>query len=290
MSQFEKRAIDVTITIGKGPKGEEPGDPVTLSGLRVIVSTQVYATQTQGMLNALIYGVPLSMINQLTRVGMVNQQMKMNTISIAAGNRVEPKTVAYTGEIFEAYGDFGGAPEVPLVVQAQSGIVGAVRPVDAMSYKGATDAADIMRSIAKQMGYSFVNDGLSVTLADPYFSGTAMDQLKSCAQAAGASYLIENNTLTVWPKGEARPGDPILVSPETGMVGYPAFSRTGIVVETIFNPNFKLGRKVTLKSSLTPACGTWAIYAISHSLSSEMPNGPWFTQLALSTARNLSNG
>lgn len=287
MEPFAQRAIDVTITIGKGQYGEKLGEPVTLTGCRVVASTQVYATQTQGLLNCLIYGVPLTLINQLTRIGIINQNVKTNAITVSAGDYTGTKSTVYEGEIWTAYGDFSGAPDVPLVVTAQSGIVNAVKPVAASSYKGSVDAATIMQSIAQEMGYSFKNDGVNVKLSNPYYSGTALDQFKSCARAAGALFAIEGKTITIWPKSSTRSGAPIIVSPATGLVGYPAFSSNGIAITTLFNPNFELGGKVTLQSSLIPACGTWGIYAISHSIASEMPNGPWFTQLMLATAQNL---
>lgn len=290
MESFAQRAIDVTITIGKGQYGEKPGDPVVLTGYRVFASTEIYATQTQGILNCLIYGLPLTLVNQLTQMGTVGTNVKHNAISVSAGSYDMPtKSVVYEGEIWTAYGDFSGMPDVPLVVQAQSGVVNAVKPVNPTSYKGSADAATVMQALATQMGYSFKNDGVSVKLSNPYFSGTAMDQLKSCARAAGALFVIENNVLTIWPKNGARSLAAIAVSPDTGLVGYPTFTSYGIAITTLFNPNFRLGGKVTLQSSLTPACGTWTIYKLSHSLASETPNGPWFSQLLLSTMET-SNG
>lgn len=287
MEPFAQRAIDVTITIGKGQYGEQPGKPVTLTGYRVVASTQVYATQTQGQLNCLIYGVPLTLINQLTRIGIINQNVKMNTIAVSAGEYIGTKSTVYEGQIWTAYGDFSGTPDVPLIISAQSGIVDSVKPIATSTYKGTVDAATVMQSLATQMGYSFKNDGVNVKLSNPHYSGTALDQFKSCARAAGVLFVIKGKTITIWPKNSSRSGKPILISPATGLVGYPAFSSNGIVVTTLFNPNFELGGTVALQSSVTPACGTWAVYAISHSVASEMPNGPWFTQLMLSTAQDL---
>lgn len=104
-------------------------------------------------------------------------------------------------------------------------------------------------------------------------------QALTLAQHAGIEHIIENNTLAIWPTGHARQGDAIMISPETGMIGYPIFNQPSITVSTIFNPAIKYGGKMQVQSNLTPACGLWSINMVDLELDSMMPHGKWDARL-----------
>lgn len=60
------------------------------------------------------------------------------------------------------------------------------------------------------------------------------------------------------------------------MVGYPAFTQSGIIVATLFVPTLKRGGQITVQSDLAPACGTWWINNLTYDLESMVPGGKWF--------------
>jgi hypothetical protein len=68
-----------------------------------------------------------------------------------------------------------------------------------------------------------------------------------------------------------------LISPATGLVGYPTYSDMGITIKTLFNPFIRLAQLVTVESSLAFANGSWGAYYVRHELESQTPNGKWFT-------------
>jgi hypothetical protein len=74
----------------------------------------------------------------------------------------------------------------------------------------------------------------------------------------------------------ARAGDPVLISPETGMVGYPTFVSPNIVVKALFNPNVKYQGLIQVQSELTPACGMWKVIKLDLDLEASVPHGKWF--------------
>ena len=285
---YAKRRIDVTINLGEGDFGEGRGTDVTLTGYRCQAVIMQYNSTAQGMLELAIYGLPLEMINRLTRIGTVQNQYKINTILVAAGDQDGVMSVVYQGQIDQAFGNFMGMPEVALIVVARAATVAAVKPVNASSYRGAADVGQIMQDLANTMGLQFVNENVQVQLSNPYFRGTALDQVKSCAQAANINYSIDKGILRIWGKGTAIGGDAIEVSVDTGLIGYPNFSENGIELTTLFNPNYALGGNVDVKSTLTPACGKWNIWRVIHSIASETPGGQWLSQV--SAARLANNG
>lgn len=282
MTPYAKRKIDVTINIGQGQFGDDKGQDVTLTGLRVSGHFVYMGGYAQAEAHIRIYGLPLTMINQLTGLGpnAVVQQRK-NTILVAAGDEGGAMSAVYQGQIYQAYGDFSAAPEVVFNIVALAAAVEAVKPVNARSYIGSVDAAEIMKDIAASIPLSFENSrNVSVMLSNPYLPGTALQQIKDVAKAANISYSIEYGKLAIWPKNSYRElGAPIEISPATGMVGYPNFASQGISVTTLFNPDLVLARKVQIKSDLMPANGTWPIFSVTHVLESETPNGHWFTTI-----------
>ncbi|MFZ2387380.1 MAG: hypothetical protein WAW69_06200 [Polaromonas sp.] len=286
MNQYAKRKINLTFNYGKGPNGEDRGDDVTLTGLRVSAQMVDYNGDAQGTLQLRIFGLTLETANQLTAIGPVMEERRNNRITVTAGEDGGAMATVYQGTIDSAFGDFNGAPDVVFNVVALAAAFEAVKAVPARDYGGGVDAAVIMADLAKTMGMVFENNGVSVILTDRTYNGTALEQVKECARDARINYTIEMGKLAIWPKRGYRAGEPVKVSPETGMVGYPSFSSQGIVLTTLFNPDVRLGGRVSVTSELTPACGLWNVYKIAHVLESETPNGQWFTQIACTPSRD----
>lgn len=275
-----KRILTATISLGEGKFGDDKGPDVTLSGLRMMASIAMYNGEAQGQLQLRIFGLPLSMINHLTTSTMLTQQLRRNRILLAAGDEGGAMSTVYEGTIDSAFGEFQGAPDVVFSMTALSMAYEAVKPVNARSYRGSVSAFEVMIDLALDAGLLFENAGDDVMLSNPYFPGTVWEQIKTCAKAAKFNYTVDRGVLSVWPKTGSRAStDTPLISPETGMVGYPAVSGGGLSVLSRFNPALKIGAPVTIQSDLTVACGTWNTYKLSHSLESERPGGAWFSQI-----------
>lgn len=276
-----KRQIDVTIQLGSGSFDGTNADKVTLTGHRVSAHISSPGGEAFGFGECQIFGLPLSMINQLTRIGPFNTANGSNTILIEAGNQGEVLTTVFKGVIYQAWGDFQAAPEVSLNISAYGDIAVALTPVNSNSFNGSSDVADIMQTLATAMGLAFENNGVSVQLSGQYLPGTALSQVQTVARAAKINYAIERGKLKIWPMNGYAAGEVPLISPATGMVGYPAFSSQGLFVTSEFVANALIGAKVTVQSSLTPACGDFQIGSIIHDIESERPGGAWFTHFNL---------
>ncbi|MEX3614581.1 MAG: hypothetical protein VB141_12710 [Burkholderia gladioli] len=98
---FAKRRIDVTITLGEGQFGDDKGKDVTLTGLRMQASVVTYTGEAQGALQLRVFGLPLDMINRLTRTSVIQNQLRPNSILLAAGTDESMSTV-YMGQITAA--------------------------------------------------------------------------------------------------------------------------------------------------------------------------------------------
>lgn len=290
---FIKRRLDVTISLGKGKFGDEQGPEVTLSGYRMSVTIPAYTAFENSPMTLQIHGLNQDLMNKLTTIGPVMTERRgKNLVRIDAGGESGAPCLVYEGDIVEAWAGYGmgaeGKAAAGGVFTVKAEVAGArqVKPASARSFPGAKKAQEIMCDIAESMGYKGEKSGEDYVLADPYFSGTDMDQLRSCAKAARVNFTIDRGVLSVWPEGGYRKGDPILVAPETGLSGYPAFTSKGLQLTTLYNPHLGLGKRVQVISTVEPAHGEWIIVSLSHKLDAEVPGGVW--QSVAVCKRNLN--
>jgi hypothetical protein len=184
--------------------------------------------------------------------------------------------------------DLSAAPDVAMNVEASMGNLERLKVADPISYPAGADAAVILSDLAYKMGFDFENGGVtgpvSVTLYTPYYAGSLMEMAEACAKDANIDMVITHgekgvNRMIIMPKGVPRGGLIPLISPSTGLVGYPNYATdlSGIAVKCVFNPFLQLAGLVKVSSDLEVADGQWQTFGISHELESEVPNGQWFT-------------
>jgi len=276
---FTAKLLDITFTLAprngsavnfKGTKV----NTITLKGLRISSRIVKAGGVMKSTAQITVYGMTLSQMNQLSTLGMKISTVPRDTVVLSAGDSEGMFTV-FQGTIFNAYFDAQGAPDVAFRVDASAGLAEDVVNAKATSFKGATDVSTVLAYLAKQMGLVFEGNGVSVILSNPYFSGSYRSQAQRAVDAANIDWIIDNGILSVWPKNRARKGQVIVVAPDTGMIGYPAFTSQGLMLQTSFNPAIRFGGKIKVVSTLTPANGVWAVGAVDHLLDSRTPNGKW---------------
>lgn len=276
---YSKRRIDLTFQLGKGSFGEGGFDTLSISGLRTSARITKAGGASMALLSMRVYGMRLSDMNKLSTLGKPLTAGRNNVVTVQAGSDTDGMATAFQGTISAAWSNMQDAPNSAMEIQAHTGLIAALKPVQPSSFKGAADVGLIMSGLAKLAGFDFENNGVSVQLANPYFSGSARQQIEACARAANINWIIDDNKLAIWPKGGSRGGLVPLISKDTGMVGYPAQTDNGIAITTLYNPQVAFGSKINVQSSITPANGIWAIFSLAHDLEAEVPNGKWFTSM-----------
>lgn len=274
-----RRYLNLTFALGKGSFGDGGFDTVEFTGLRSSATISKAGGVSMSQLQLRVQGMSLSDMNALSTLGKPLVDGRNNTVTIVAGSDDAGEGVVFTGTISEAWVDMADAPNGVFTVNAFTGLLDALKPIPASSFQGQADAATVLAGLATQMGVAFENNGVQVQLANPYFPGTALAQVKACAKAANIEYVLDGAVLAIWPKGGARGGAIPLLSPTTGLVGYPQHTENGIRLTTLFNPSITFGGQVQVESALTPAAGTWTVFSLAHELEAETPGGAWFTHL-----------
>lgn len=277
--KIPKRHLDLTFRLGKGSFGNSGFNTQKVTGLRATASISKAGGVSMTSLQLQVYGLPLSTMNELSTLGKPLVDGRDNSVIVEAGSDTDGNAVVFIGTIFQAWADLRAAPDGVFTVEAYTSLLDALRPLAPTSYAGSADVATILSSLAQQMGYTFENSGVSVQLSYPYFAGTGREQALAAAEAANINLLFDNTTMAIWPKGGSRGGASTLLSPETGMVGYPTWTANGLVLTSIFNPSITFGGTVEVKSAITPALGKWTVFKVDHDLESETPGGKWFTRL-----------
>lgn len=280
---FVKRVVQISVKLAADPASNQPAtfaesgtDTVTFQDKRTIALVQNSGAPGGSMAQVSVYGLTLSVMDQLSTLGMVFSMIPRNTITVQAGDADGGLSTVFAGTIIQGYGDFNASPDVAFHFECQSGLAESVIPVPATSYNGSTDVGTIMSSLAKQMNLGFENNGVSAQLSNPYLPGSALQQVRRAAEAANINAeIVDGTKLAIWPKGGSRGGSSPLISPTTGMIGYPSYTQQGIMVKTLFNPQVGFGGMIQVESLLKKANGSWAVYKLDHVLESQVPRGKW---------------
>ena len=191
----------------------------------------------------------------------------------------------YRGYLTNAVANMGAMPDPFLSIESNSMIPIQLLKAEVISYKGSVPTVEIVQKIADAIGFTLENSGVNTVMVNPYLTGNYIDQIDKMAKFGGNfSYILEGKTLAIWPKGSYRQRSKKryeTINKARGMIGVPGFNRSGVTVKTIFRASLHFGDKIQVESeSLPNATGLYAIRAISHHLSSELPDGPWESHIA----------
>ena len=90
------------------------------------------------------------------------------------------------------------------------------------------------------------------------FAGSAKVALDDILTSNSLAYSIQNRAVSVWPVGGSKADISLQVNQGTGLIGSPQYTKskkggdsqqpTGVSFQSIINPLYSIGRKVTIKS------------------------------------------
>lgn len=275
-----ERLINVTFQLANDTFSNGQ-DTLTVTGLRCEAVIDDINGINQGSLQLRIYGMKIEDMNAMSLLGKRYLEARRNVITVTAGDMVNGMQQVFKGTIYQGSIDYAGMPDVGFNIAASSGYFENVQSSADFSMKGDVSVATIIESIAKGMGFSFLNNGVDAKLSNPHLEGSPLAQIMAVAQAAHVACNVSQGVVAIWPNGGTRDDQIVDISPATGLVGYPVYSQYGIDVTTLFNPNLMNGRKAKVTSDAIGATGDWYVQVTRHELSSQSKNGPWFTTAQL---------
>lgn len=276
---FKLKTIRTTITLGKGTFGGG-GNSKIIEGLATDVDITKPGLPEKNSASVSIANISLADMEQMTFLAFQPLQSLKNLITIEVGEQGKTLATVFKGEITSAYADYGSVPDVEFKIEALSGGYAAQIGAKPISVKGNAKAADLIKQFAKEIGYTFKNEGVAASVRNAVFNGSPIEKARSVADEVGAELLIDDDSMILMPYDKPRSGGAVLLTPETGLIGYPSFTSDGISFSCFFNPNLKQGGQVKIESIVPRASGYWKITKLSHRLTAyRTGGGSWYSSV-----------
>ena len=297
-SSFGEKKLRVTFTLGQGQNAfaGTGGNQLILTGLRTL-ATIGGAFNLLTQLDLVIYGMKADDMNALSVIrgvpGFPSSMNQNNVLLEGSVNAGQTWFTLFDGQIVEGGPDYRGMPEVFYHCQAMPSVYfpGQTPPEQAyLSYPAGASVATVASAIATLLGGTLDNNGVTATVPKgTYLHGTALDMLDQLIKKSGNAFTFTidpDNTLVIMPPNQPRTGGVQLVlSPASGLVGYPTIEQMGIGIIALFDPAMLLGNPIVVNGSDIPAAnGAWLPYDITYQLEQLAFGGQWFAAMRLQTA------
>ena len=277
---FQRRRLRITFQLAAATFSKEGNpDTIVLEDYRARAEIQMAGGYEFSTCKVRIYGVGKDAMDRLTVINYQNLDYYRNILRVEATDANGLFTTVFLGEIYQAFPDYTGAPDVPFIAEARTGIVGSLAPSQPTSYPGPQKVSVMMEALAKELNLAFENNGVDTVLTDQYLGGTALQKVQKLAANARIQYwyLPEQGILSIAPIGFARNSNPITYNIDSGLVGWPTRLHNGVAFTALFVPQVFQGSVINMESSV-PACnGEWYIVSMTHRLDCLAPGGAWFT-------------
>ena len=292
---MNRKVIRVTIRLNGRDKEGKPEvftsegeyNQLQSTGLRVMCNIINGNGATSPTANIQIYGLALDKMLKLMRIQWNTMGAIMNTVLIEAGEQGKPLVRVYEGNITFAKIDMANAPNVSLNIESQSAIVDSLMPAQSKVFEANTDAATMIEEICKDMKYQFENNGASKIIADGgTYNGTRMGMIKQIAEIADFDLYIEQNNIAICPKGGPRTIPVPIISPKSGLIGYPISDVRGVSFKAFYDPLIRFGGLVEIRDSTLGETvnAKWRIFGTTVTIEANLDGGAWFIECNASPA------
>lgn len=281
MTSFTQKRLRVTLTMS-GANSVFPGtnsNTLVLDNMRMSAKVQQVARlATQADIR--IYGMKAADMNAMAVI-WARPPIVLNHFVVLEADSGKGFVQVFRGVITEAQPNYQSAPDVSFALVATSAYLEKITPVEPTSYPVSTDIKSVAADLIKRMGFIFIDGGAKGTFAKgSYFWGTLWDQLAQACQAANADFYVQGDTILVTEGGKPGKDKPtVMLSAESGLIGYPCYERAGLHVLAIFDAAFACGVPIDIQSIVPNATGRWYPYSMLHIIESRVPHGQWMTQL-----------
>lgn len=279
---MNKKVIRATITL-VGDTFDESGSNVLIyEGLRTSVVMRFGGGAIMPSAEVTAYGLSLSAMHKLMRIRWQDLNSMLNRIRIEAGEQGQPLTHVFEGNITFAYIDTSNAPEIALRISSMAGILEAYRPASQLAFPGETPVVRAIADICERMGYIFENNGVpeSLTMQNVTMGDTDMNKIRKLCRDYQIDLYVEYGLIAIAPQGAPRALRIPVLTPKTGLLGYPVPTIQGVDVRCLWDPMIRFGGIIRIADSLMETTnGDWRAFGVTTTLESEIPGGAWFMDI-----------
>lgn len=278
---MDKKVIRATITL-VGDEFDDSGNNILIAeGLRTSAVVRFGGGAVMPSAEITAYGLSLSAMHKLMRVRWQDMNSMLNRIRIEAGVRGDLKYL-FEGNITFAYIDTSNAPEIGLKISCIVGILDAYRPAPSISFAGSTSVVAAIKTITDGMGYIFENNGVpdDLMMDDVTLVSTDINKIRKLCHDYEIDIYVEHGLIAIAPQGGARDLTIPVITPKTGLIGYPTPTMQGVEFRCLWDPMIRFGGIVRIADSLMETTnGDWRAFGVTAHLETELNGGNWFMDI-----------
>lgn len=274
---FTKKLIEIRIILAKGEFSNKSTTKI-IRGLPMVVDIGRAGLPARDVAKVSIFGIKQEDLEALTFLNFRQQQIERNILQIYAGDEKDGLSLVFIGEISNAYPQYNQGADVPLEIEALGGYYPAMIALPPYTFKGSIPAADIVKELAQKMEYTFIDEGETKSVLNPYLRGSALQQLVELARNLNLDLVISNGVVKL-RKSDTQRKIVAVISKDISLIGYPSFTPNGVRIKSEYLPALELGDWIEIKSLVPKASGIWQVVSIHIRLTSDMSEGSWFTEI-----------
>jgi hypothetical protein len=262
-SAFDGRLVRVTLALLSGT--------FTFQSLAIFARGSMFTSAQMGQCELTIFNMTKDQRNQvltqaspmnLGRVNSPNGQFIPVNMTLEVGRESYGTFTLFQGNVIAC--SVTQPPDIGVMLRGlTSNYLASV--LAGLNQSSVTLLSTIVKGVAASLNIPFENTATDRQIDNYSFNGGVLNQVKKLNMIGGILAYIDpkSNTLIVHDSDKSRPGGPILVAADTGMVGIPQVTEVGVVVKVMLAPSYRLGGQIEVVSEINPAAnGTYFIYNI----------------------------
>ena len=202
----------------------------------------------------------------LTETSPFNRAKTRKILRVEAGRVSTGYSLVFQGDITNAVG--AQPPDITLTIKAATGDY-AKGQIVSRSQAGVVPLRNVAARVAQDLGLSLSFQASAKQVSNYSFTGSAAKQVGQVGQLARVNAYVDDGALVVKDWNVPLKDRVREVNLDTGMVGIPEFTETGIKVKLLFDNQTVLGGALRVTSRLNPAAnGLYTVAKLGFELAS----------------------
>ena len=200
----------------------------------------------------------------LTNNNILNRKLKNKRVTVEAGRVSTGVSMIFTGDIRMV--TVSQPPDLTLDIKVYTGDAEKSKLTSVSS--GATSSlSQICQTVANGLNKKLIFQATDRNISNFTFTGGNLELVKRIEDLGGIDVTIDDDNMIVKTENTPLTGLIAVVNKDTGMIGLPAVTETGITVKMLFDNNIKIGTKIQVESEINPAInGNYVIFKIGYEL------------------------
>lgn len=223
--------------------GQNSGNALDLSALRIKFSTKKGDLQTPNSADIRVYNLSDETAQRV--------QKEFTRVTLQAGYE-ENFGVIFSGNVKQVRRGRENGTDTFLDIFAADGDAAYNFATVNTTLAAGAGQKDVVGACAASMQQHGVSQGHAPELAGPQMPrgqvlyGMTRDHLRTSAQSTATSWSIQDGKLTMIERTGYLPGQAVVLTAKTGLVGTPEQSQDGVRARCLLNPQLRVGSRVKI--------------------------------------------